>query len=99
MRVRECDRFLRYGVGMRLGLTTVALLGLLGCGAELDGATADTDDFIDMDTPPGNCSAGTAANPCPDPGASTGVPEGGACLESNDCAAGAFCIAPFVDGE
>jgi len=76
----------------------VAVLGLLGCGA-IEDAGASTDDFIDMDTPPGNCSAETGAAPCPDPGASTGVPEGGACLESNDCAAGTYCIAPFHDGE
>jgi hypothetical protein len=86
---------------MRLGLVIVATLGLLGCAAEgLDaGGDVATEDLIDMDTPPGNCSAETGADPCPDPGASTGVPEGGACLESSDCAAGTVCIAPFVDGE
>jgi hypothetical protein len=99
MRARECDRYLRYGVGMRLGLTIVAMLGLVGCGAFDDAGYADTEDFIDMDTPPGNCSAGTGAMPCPDPGETTGVPVGGACLESNDCADGNVCTAPFVGGE
>lgn len=99
MRARECDRHLRYGVGMRLGLTMVALLGLGGCAAsELDAADGG-DDFIDMDTPPTDCSAGTGAMPCPDPGETTGVPVGGACLESNDCADGNVCTAPFVGGE
>lgn len=84
---------------MRLGLIIVASLGLLGCGAFDEDAGAATDDFIDMDTPPGNCSAGTGLAPCPDPGASTGIPEGGACRESSDCAPGNHCIAPFVDGD
>lgn len=70
----------------------------MGCAA-YDDAGAATDDFIDMDTPPGNCSAGTGLDPCPDPGASTGIPEGGACRESSDCAQGNHCIAPFVDGD
>ena len=64
---------------MRLGLVIMAALGLLGCAAA-DDAAGDggpgTDDFIDMDTPPGNCSAGTGAAPCPDPSGSTGVPPG-----------------------
>lgn len=84
---------------MRLGLTFVALLGLGGCSAYDDGASGSpTEDFIDMDTPPGNCSAGTGLMPCPDPG-DTGVPEGGACRESSDCANGNACTAPFVNGE
>jgi hypothetical protein len=83
---------------MRLGLTIVALLGLVGCAAMHDAAVSDTEDFIDMDTPPGNCSAGTGAMPCPSPG-DTGVPEGGACRESSDCASGNACTAPFVDGQ
>lgn len=98
-RARERGAVLRYGVGMRLGLTIVAALGLLGCGDFSEDAGADTDDFIDMDTPPGNCSAGTGLDPCPDPGASTGIPEGGACRDSGDCAQGNHCIAPFVGGD
>jgi len=83
---------------MRLGLVIVAALGLLGCASDdAFGGEGTTDDFIDMDTPPGNCSAGS--NPCPDPGGSTGVPEGGACIESSNCVEGTYCIAPFVDGE
>lgn len=84
---------------MRLGLTIVLALGLLGCGDFSEDAGADTDDFIDMDTPPGNCSAGTGLDPCPDPGASTGIPEGGACRDSSDCAQDNHCIAPFVGGD
>lgn len=83
---------------MRLGLTIVALLGPLGCGVSEDASGAATDDFIDMDTPPGNCP-GTGPEACPDPGASTGVPEGGACRDSGDCAQGTHCIAPFVGGD
>lgn len=84
---------------MRLGLWLAAALGLLGCASADSDAGPGTDDFIDMDTPPGNCSAGTTGMPCPDPGQTTGVPEGGACLDSTDCASGTSCIAPFVDGE
>jgi hypothetical protein len=83
---------------MRLGLTIVALLGPLGCGVASDAGGAATDDFIDMDTPPGNCP-GTGPEECPDPGASTGIPEGGACRDSSDCAQGNHCIAPFVGGD
>lgn len=90
---------LRYGVGMRLGLTLAAALGLVGCASSQDASFWDTEDFIDMDTPPGNCSAGTGAAPCPDPGASTGVDVGEACRESSDCAGDNVCIAPFVGGE
>lgn len=93
--VRERDRYLRYGVRMRLGLTIVAAL-VCGCSAAED-AGAETDDFIDMDTPPGNCSAGTTGMPCPDPG-TTGAPVGGPCLDSADCAEG-WCVAPFTEGE
>jgi hypothetical protein len=83
---------------MRLGLTIVAALAC-GCAAADDaGQGAETDDFIDMDTPPGNCSAGTGAMPCPDPG-TTGSPVGGPCLDSTDCAEGGWCVAPFNDGE
>jgi hypothetical protein len=96
-RARERDRYLRYGVGMRLGLVIVALLAS-GCAMAEDAAGGATDDFIDMDTPPGNCSAGTGADPCPDPG-TTGVPEGGACQQSSQCAPGSACIAPFIEGE
>src|SRR4029079_9186351 len=39
------------------------------------------------------------ADPCPDPGGSTGVPDGGACLDSSNCAMGSHCVAPFVDGD
>jgi hypothetical protein len=97
-RARERSRHLRYGVGMRLGLMVAAVLAS-GCGAlDSDTVSGDTDDFIDMDTPPGNCSAGTSAEPCPDPGTS-GSPEGGPCIDSQDCASGNACIAPFVGGE
>ena len=75
----------------------LAALASVGCAVTQDSA-ADTDDFIDMDTPPGNCSAGTDANPCPDPG-TTGAGEGEACRESSDCANGNSCVAPFVAGE
>jgi hypothetical protein len=70
-----------------------------GCSAD-DGAANgdDADDFMDMDTPPGNCSAGTTAAPCPEPG-SSGSPEGGPCTEEVECAAGNACVAPFIDGE
>jgi hypothetical protein len=77
----------------------VAAVLASGCGAfDDDSLAGDTDDFIDMDTPPGNCSAGTSAEPCPDPGTS-GSPEGGPCIESQDCAGGNACIAPFAGGE
>lgn len=75
----------------------VALLLGSGCALADSGAEAATDDFIDMDTPPGNCSAGTGAEPCPDPG-TTGSPEGGPCVDSQDCAGGNACVAPF-DGQ
>lgn len=72
----------------------VAAVG--GCSAGLEDASAgDTDDFIDQDVPPGNCSAGTTSD-CPEP-ATTGSPLGGPCIDTNDCAAG-NCIAPFIDG-
>jgi hypothetical protein len=96
-RAREWSRYLRYGVGMRLGLLVAAVLAS-GCGADDGAAGGDTDDYLDMDTPPGNCSAGTAAEPCPDPG-SSGVPEGEPCNSSQQCAVGNACVAPFVDGE
>jgi hypothetical protein len=88
-------------IDMRLGLSIVAVLAS-ACAesVESDGSDypPDTDDFIDIDTPPGNCSAGTSAEPCPDPG-SSGAPEGGACNGSQQCEAGNACIAPFVGGE
>jgi len=83
---------------MRLGLTIVALLAV-GCGdfseSDLGGAT---DDFIDMDEPGGNCSAGPEQNPCIDPG-SSGSPEGGPCQTTSQCVAGTVCVAPFMEGE
>lgn len=82
--------------GMRLGLTVVVGLLASGCAAGNDSAQGDTDDFIDQDVPPGNCSAGTTSE-CPEPGTG-GSPEGGPCIDSNDCANG-NCIAPFIDGQ
>jgi hypothetical protein len=83
---------------MRLGLAIVALVAS-GCGGD-DGAleSGATDDFIDMDTPPGNCSAGPMADPCPTPD-TTGAPEGEACASSAGCEGGNACVAPFIDGE
>jgi hypothetical protein len=81
---------------MRLALSIMVVLAC-GCFAGSSDSPVDTDDFIDMDTPPGNCSAGTSAEPCPDPG-SSGTPEGGACNGSQQCEAGNACVAPFVDG-
>ncbi len=82
---------------MRLGLLIVVALAS-GCAAGDDAAGGGSDDFIDMDTPPGNCSAGTTAEPCPDPGTS-GAPEGAPCISSAQCELGTSCVAPFVDGE
>lgn len=89
----------RYGVDMRLGLAVVlAAAWIAGCGSD-DGAGGGTDDFIDVDTPPGNCSAGTGGIPCPTPG-SDGSPNGGPCAATEHCAEpGSSCIAPFDDGQ
>lgn len=69
-----------------------------GCAGDDSALFGATDDYIDQDVPPGNCSAGTSAQPCPDPD-SSGSPEGGACLESEHCADGNACVAPFEGGE
>lgn len=85
---------------MRLGLAVVlAAVAIAGCGGD-DAASfgSDTEDFIDVSTPPGNCSADTGAEPCPTPG-SSGSPEGGPCLQSSHCLDGGWCVAPFDDGE
>lgn len=92
---REPGRHLRYGVRMRLGWVVVAALAS-GCAASGADAGA-TDDFIDMDTPPGNCSATVGVDPCPAPDTS-GSPEGGPCRNTEDCVAGTSCVAPYVDG-
>ena len=73
-----------------------ALVLGVGCSAASE-LSADTEDFIDQDAPPGNCSAGTSAEPCPNAD-STGTPVGGPCIDSDDCSSGTVCIAPF-DGE
>lgn len=99
---REAVSFVRYGVRMRLGLVVVASVALAGCAASAD-FESETEDFIDMPTPPGNCSADTGAEPCPNPTAdggtgTSGNPVGGPCLEPDDCQAGAACVAPYEDG-
>jgi len=89
----------RYGVGMRLGLMVVMSMALAsGCALANSDAGADTDDFIDMDTPPGNCSAGTSAQPCPNAD-SSGNPVGASCFDSDDCTSGTSCVAPYQAGE
>jgi hypothetical protein len=81
---------------MRLGLAVVlAIATITGCGSA-DGLSVDTDDFIDVNTPPSNCS-GTTGNPCLDPD-SSGSPEGGPCANSDHCSPGTWCTAPF-DGD
>ncbi|MCH9681476.1 MAG: hypothetical protein K0V04_08590 [Deltaproteobacteria bacterium] len=82
---------------MRLGLAAIATLLMVGCGAS-SADFAETDDFIDQDTPPGNCSAGTSSQPCPNPD-STGSPAGGPCFDSDDCSGGNACVAPYEGGE
>lgn len=71
-----------------------------GCAAS-DAYQSDTEDFIDMPTPPGQCSAGTGAEPCPNATETSnpGQPAGGPCLEPDDCQAGLGCAAPYQDGE
>lgn len=84
---------------MRLGLRFAAAIAIVsGCAAADAGDGVATDDFIDMDTPPSNCSAGTSAEPCP-AGGSSGASEGEACLRSSDCADDNHCVASFMDGE
>ncbi|MEM7159669.1 MAG: hypothetical protein AAF799_42910 [Myxococcota bacterium] len=82
---------------MRLGLAVVAMMLVGGCGSSDSAFGADTEDFIDEPTPPGNCSAGTSAGPCPND--TGGNPAGSPCLEPDDCAAGVHCVAPYDDGE
>ncbi len=65
----------------------------LGCFAGNDAAGGLDDDFMDDPLPPGQCQA-TA---CPDP--TTGSPVGGPCLQTNDCAGDAICVADFAGGE
>lgn len=69
-----------------------------GCSMSDTAFDGETEDLIDMPTPPGNCSAGTGAEPCPN-GDSSGQPVGGPCLEPDDCQQGAACVAPFEGGE
>ncbi|MEM9463419.1 MAG: hypothetical protein AAGF11_55265 [Myxococcota bacterium] len=84
---------------MQLGLwVALATAAIAGCGASDDALGADTDDFIDVSTPPGNCSADTGAEPCPTPD-SSGSPEGGPCINSDNCLDGGTCVAPFDNGE
>ncbi len=87
---------MRYGERMRLGLAALMMLLVVGCGDA--GFEAETDDFIDQDTPPGNCSASTGLDPCPNPGTS-GSPEGGPCFNTRDCAGGNACVAPYDSGD
>lgn len=80
---------------MRLGLTIVAVLLAGGCGSFAEDAGIDTDDFIDMDTPPGDCPQGQV---CSGSSGTTGAPEGSPCLNSTQCADDAACVAPFTNG-
>lgn len=55
--------------------------------------TGIDDDYMDDQPPPGDCP-GTG---CPTPG-TAGSPVGGPCLDTQDCASDAICVAEF-DGE
>lgn len=75
------------------------VIATLAGGCAFDSAASfDTEDYIDMDPPPSNCSAGTTASPCP-AGDSSGNPVGGPCIDSDDCLGEAACVAPYSDGE
>lgn len=80
---------------MRLGLTIVAVLLAGGCAAMDDAGSFDTDDFIDMDTPPGDCPQGQV---CSGSSGTTGAPVGSPCFSSGQCVDEAACVAPFEDG-
>jgi len=86
---------------MKLGLImALASMVLLACSAAAgEFGTGDTEDFIDMNPPPSNCSAGTGAEPCPPSPDSSGSPEGGPCIDSQDCLGGNACVAPFEGGQ
>jgi len=72
-----------------LPVLALASLATSGCFAgDVPSEGGPDDDYMDDQPPPGGCQTD-----CPEPG-SGGSPDGGPCLDTNDCASG-ICAAEF----